>query len=67
MLQEIMRVDVDDRAKPESTFTIKKKNTTLHIHLVIFPHNTGFLYLSTTKNLKKKKLCNLYLLSKLGT
>ena len=22
--------------------------------LVIFPHNTGFLYLSTTKNLKKK-------------
>lgn len=51
-----MRVDVDDRAKPESTFTIKKKqNTTLHMALVIFPHNTGFLYLSTTKNLKKKK------------
>ena len=51
MLQEIMRVDVDDRAKPESTFTIKKKqNTTLHMALVIFPHNTGFLYLSTTKN-----------------
>lgn len=62
-----MRVDVDDRAKPESTFTIKKKNTTLYMALVIFPHNTGFLYLSTTKNLKKKKLCNLYLLSKLGT
>ena len=49
-----MRVDVDDRAKPESTFTIKKKNTTLHMALVIFPHNTGFLYLSTTKNLKIK-------------
>ena len=34
---------------------LKKKNTTLYMALVIFPHNTGFLYLSTTKNLKKKK------------
>ena len=67
MLQEIMRVDVDDRAKPESTFTIKKKkhNTTYG-----FSHFSTQYWLSVSlynKELKKKKLCNLYLLSKLGT
>ena len=49
-----------------------KKNTTLHMALVIFPHNAGFLTFlfslqQRIKKKKKKKLCNLYLLSKLGT
>ena len=47
----------------------KKHNTTYGFsHFSTQYWLSDFSFLSTTKNLKKKKkLCNLYLLSKLGT
>lgn len=61
MLQEIMRVDVDDRAKLESTFTIKKKK---HNTIYGFSHFSTQYWLSVSlynKELEKKKNFAIYI------